>query len=286
MLPDAEVVFLDELFKASSAILNSLLGLLGERQVLIGAERLRCPLLSLFAASNEIPADDDLTALLDRFLLRVRTDNLPSFQFSLLVEKGLLFEKQKLSGIDHRPDLASPVGVQDILRLRQALAAGLVFSDDFLQKYQTLVGQIRGEGVFLSDRRLIKLLKLMQVSALLSGRRQAEVPDLFVLKHTWNSVQQAELLTNLVDPVLREYTPRQASENTKELELLLEELARLQTALQRAGELSDMQLFAKLRALGELRYALWQHEGQAAQEALRKLDSLLDSLLTQTPLLL
>src|SRR6476661_3082270 len=77
MLPEAEFVFLDELFNANSAILNNLLTVLNERVYRRGAATHRLPLLSLFSASNHLPDDETLRALFDRFLLRCSVDNLP-----------------------------------------------------------------------------------------------------------------------------------------------------------------------------------------------------------------
>ena len=70
-MPQAGIAFLDEVFKANSAILNSLLTLLNEREFDNGSGRLRTPLLSVVGASNELPADDSLLAFFDRFLVRV-----------------------------------------------------------------------------------------------------------------------------------------------------------------------------------------------------------------------
>jgi len=70
-LPTAGIAFLDEVFKANSAILNALLTLLNEREFDNGTARLRTPLVAVVAASNEVPVDDALQAFFDRFLLRV-----------------------------------------------------------------------------------------------------------------------------------------------------------------------------------------------------------------------
>jgi MoxR-like ATPase len=88
MLPEAEVVFLDEIFKANSAILNSLLTLVNARRFTHGTNTVRVPLISLFAASNEVPSDDALAAIFDRFLLRVRCDYLDSYHFRGLLAEG------------------------------------------------------------------------------------------------------------------------------------------------------------------------------------------------------
>lgn len=70
-LPTATVAFLDEIFKANSAILNSLLTILNERMFDNGAgTRDSCPLKCVIGASNELPDSEELDALLDRFLLR------------------------------------------------------------------------------------------------------------------------------------------------------------------------------------------------------------------------
>ncbi|MCA9696914.1 MAG: AAA family ATPase, partial [Myxococcales bacterium] len=63
MLPESEIAFLDEIFKANSAILNSLLGVLNSRRFSHGNTTMAVPLISMFAASNEVPNDDALSAL-------------------------------------------------------------------------------------------------------------------------------------------------------------------------------------------------------------------------------
>ena len=88
MLPEAEIVFLDEVFKGSSAILNSLLGVLNERIYTVGGRVHRVPLITAFGASNEVPNEEDLMAVFDRFLLRVRSDNLDSYHFHDLLVRG------------------------------------------------------------------------------------------------------------------------------------------------------------------------------------------------------
>ena len=89
MLPDADIVFLDEIFKSNSAILNSLLSILNERRFFTGSASIQVPLSSLYGATNEIPNDDALSAVFDRFLVRTLSDNLDSFHFHGLIERGL-----------------------------------------------------------------------------------------------------------------------------------------------------------------------------------------------------
>ena len=95
MLPEAEFAFLDELFNANSAILNNLLTVLNERTYRRGATTHRLPLLTAFAASNQLPEDDALGALFDRFLLRCRVDSLPREQLPALLAAGWGIEGRK-----------------------------------------------------------------------------------------------------------------------------------------------------------------------------------------------
>jgi MoxR-like ATPase len=278
MLPEAELVFLDEIWKGSSAILNSLLTLLNERRVHIGAERREVPLLSLTAASNELPTDDSLVALLDRFLVRVRVDAAPGHQFRRLIELGLMHERQPLAD---DPELVPILSAGELRSLQRELRGRLSFSDEFLSTYKSLLFQIRAEGIALSDRRAVKLLKLCAASAFLDGRKEADASDLYVLKHTWNSPEQAEALESLVQPILLQHgtiTP-----TTTTMAELLDELGRLRLRLASAAELSDLELFAHLRTLGELKTALLGHSGDAAERARAEIDALLDSTLDAQP---
>src|SRR5438552_4056857 len=93
MLPEAEFVFLDELFNANSAILNNLLTVLNERIYRRGAETHRLPILSLFSASNHLPEDDALRALFDRFLLRCQVRNLKPEAMPRLLTAGWALEQ-------------------------------------------------------------------------------------------------------------------------------------------------------------------------------------------------
>ena len=85
-LPQADVVFLDEVFKANSAILNTLLGVLNERRFDNGTLRQPVPLRCLIGASNEVPRDDSLQAFFDRFLLRVPVQPVDDAHFAALLQ--------------------------------------------------------------------------------------------------------------------------------------------------------------------------------------------------------
>src|SRR5262245_23501618 len=110
MLPEAEFVFLDELFNANSAILNNLLTVLNERVYRRGAETHRLPMLSLFSASNHLPEDEALQALFDRFLLRCHVESLKREAMPRLLTAGWALEQFTPAG--------SGVSAEELMELR------------------------------------------------------------------------------------------------------------------------------------------------------------------------
>jgi MoxR-like ATPase len=204
MLPEAEFAFLDELFNANSAILNNLLTVLNERVYRRGAETHRLPLLCAFAASNHLPEDDALQALFDRFLVRVKVDSLPAPQLPALLAAGWAIERNGTGPAD-----AADAPTADDLR---ALARRTreVRLDAVLEPYAGAVTKVRDLGVGLSDRRAVKVLKLVAASAVLAGRDAADPTDLWVLRHVWDRAEQIGPLAALVAGLLEHAPPSAA----------------------------------------------------------------------------
>ena len=278
MLPEAEIVFLDEIFKSNSAILNALLTLLNERKFVSGGETIECPLISVFGASNEVPTDETLGAIFDRFLLRVQSDNLDAYHFNELLLRGIDWEVRQLGGDEPQPLVAA----NELVALRRDFGKQMNFSDEFLSTYKGLVFQIRAEGVSLSDRRTIKLLKLFAASAYLDGRRQADTSDFFILKHIWNNHDQAALLDAIVQPVLdafyREHPDRRRVGAVGiGVEALEAEVDRIRQVITGGAALGDVQLFSQLKALGEIKSALSTIHDQRARALDKRIDQLLEA---------
>ncbi len=285
MLPEAEVVFLDEAFKANSAILNSLLTLLNERKFNNGANVVNVPLISLFAASNEVPSDDGLNAIFDRFLLRVHSDNLDSYHFHELMTKGLDLERISQAAQTLSEDAAKSEAIlsaADLHESRRSLLDRVEFPEEFLATYKGLCFQLRGEGISLSDRRVVRLLKLFAASAFLDGRTRVHEGDLFILRHCWNNLDQREILDDVIEPVVAHYyaehpddRPNQA---VADIDRLVSELNLVHRTLTQGTELSDIQLFTQLRNLNDLRAAFSAHGGDTAQRMVKQIDQLLEQI--------
>jgi MoxR-like ATPase len=195
MLPEAEFVFLDELFNANSAILNNLLTVLNERVYRRGAETHRLPLLSLFSASNHLPDDDALRALFDRFLLRCQVKNLRREVMPALLLAGW--------GLETAAPLHTALKAEELSALSMQIPK--VDLAAVMEPYIDAVFKVRDLGIAYSDRRAVKVLKLVAASALLCGRHTANASDLWVLRYVWDREEQIDGLCALVNGILEQH---------------------------------------------------------------------------------
>ena len=203
MLPEASLIFLDELLNANSAILNSLLMVLNERVFRRGRETRPLPALVVVAASNRLPEDDALGALFDRFLLRVVCDNVGGERLGEVLSAGWELDRRAHGGADGQPQAA--VDIEDVRRLHGML--GGVDLSDVRPKLSELVVRLRHAGIPISDRRAVKLQRLVAASALLCDRDRAVVSDLWVFRHVWDTLEQQQVLAAVVDDALKAAPP-------------------------------------------------------------------------------
>jgi MoxR-like ATPase len=235
----------------------------------------------MFAASNEVPNDDNLSAMFDRFLLRVLSDNLDSYHFHELLARGVQNEIRKMSGKDNQ--FKPIIAASQLRQLQSQFARFMVFPEDFMAKYKGLVFQIRSEGITVSDRRAVKLLKLFAASAVFDGRTKVSDGDFFILRHIWNNLDQAELLEEIVNPVVDSYYREHPAERRfigpqASLEDLLSELNLIRELLTSGSDFSDIQLFSQLKNLNEIKAALAAINNDTAKRMIRAVDQLLESV--------
>ena len=192
-LPEAEFAFVDECFKANSAILNSLLTLVNERVFHNDGAPVACPLVTMFGASNELPDGKELEALFDRFLLR--------FDVQYLLQPSNL--RQVLLAADPVPSVNLTMAE---LRTAQASVAKVKITDDTIDSLLSIRDACRAEGIIASDRRWKKSLKIVQASAWMAGEKQTTPEDLAILIDSlWREPKErskvARLVGKLADPV-------------------------------------------------------------------------------------
>jgi MoxR-like ATPase len=276
MLPRAEIAFLDEVFKANSAILNALLTILNERLFYNGGQRDPVPLICAIGATNAVPDDVELAALYDRFLLRVWTDNVEESLFADLFQRGWKLECDRLSeGYELR---LTNVTTTDSLRSLNAALAEVDLST-IAQPYREVIRRLRAEGVQVSDRRVIKLLKLIAASALRHKRDAANPGDFWVLCHVWNDAEQIPPLQTIVNPYVEAFEGDQWSAE-RSLDVIESDVQLLDA--QRARLRTDTDYVDFLQQIEPLRRELLRHSAageKAPAEDRARRDHLLERLI-------
>lgn len=191
MLPEAEIIFLDEIFLGSTAILNTLLGILNERIFRRGHTRLNCPLRVCVGASNALPEDDTLAAFADRFLIRLFVEPIPNALLENLLEGGWDLAKQEFAHSASITDidvLARAALAVDLTRIRPIVAQS--------------VRMLRRAGIPITDRRTVKLQKLIAAAAILGNRTTATEADLWTLVYAVATREQQELAREVLRDLL------------------------------------------------------------------------------------
>lgn len=193
MLPEAHLIFLDELLNANSAILNSLLMVLNEKVFRRGRENRALPVVMIVGASNHLPEDESLQALFDRFLIRVRCDYVDPALLTQVLDAGWNLEKKTTES-------ATGITAEDVVRIQSLI--GQVDLQDIRPAYLNLIEMLRNAGVLVSDRRAVKLQRLIAASALLCKRDKASISDMWVLRYIWDTEEQREVITSIVNNVI------------------------------------------------------------------------------------
>ena len=202
-LPQAHVVFLDEIWKAGPSIQNTLLTVINEHIFYNGCEKVKTPLKALIAASNELPAKDEgLEALWDRFLVRMVSNCIESDAsfFKMLKSKDSPLDIPKSLCITDAKYNKWQTEASDVTLGAMVEKAIKVLRKNLSTLEKDDSGQLR---YYVSDRRWRKIYKLMQMSAYLNGRRQIALSDYLVLIHClWNDVETIpQTIKALVDSI-------------------------------------------------------------------------------------
>ena len=190
-IPDADVVFLDEIFKCNDGVLNSLLTALNERKYTNEGRTYPIPTISFFAASNEIPNFSDpqekiLEALYDRLELKLVTENISDRDKRLAV----LRDKQA-----HRSgQIAATITLNELLDMQQEVAA-IPIPDAVNELADDILCELRKNGVPVSDRKYLNYYPIAQAMAWLSGHASVQPDDLLALKnYLWQKPEERAMV--------------------------------------------------------------------------------------------
>ena len=186
-LPEANLAFLDELFKANSAILNSLLTLINERLFYNDGTPVKVPLISVIGASNEYPEEGEgLEALFDRFLLR--------YELDYIAEETNFVSMMKGTG---QHQVMPSMTMEELVQL-QFFSDMVTIPDDVYETLSEIRNALRDEGIRPSDRRFKQSLSVLQARALLNQRQVVQVYDLVILENVlWETVDQKEVVSTI-----------------------------------------------------------------------------------------
>ncbi|MCS7108641.1 MAG: AAA family ATPase [Sulfolobales archaeon] len=179
-LPEADIAFLDEIFKANSAILNSLNTILQERILYDGYSEIKVPLWSLFGASNEVPDEPETEAFYDRFTMRHFVKPVSEDLWHDLLSKSWDLEV-KLSLTDGYGREGKIMTIDHLRELHKSVLS--VNVDAIKSKFVKLLAVLEGRGIHVTDRRKGKTLKIIAAHAMMNGRAVANEDDLIVIKY-------------------------------------------------------------------------------------------------------
>lgn len=238
-LPEADVVFLDEIWKAGPAIQNSLLTVLNEKIYLNGNHEIHLPLKGVIAASNELPAQDEgLEALWDRFLIR--------YVVNPIMDKQNFLRLLSSEENSDEASVSEPLNAEEYTRVRTECKR-VNIPDKILEIIhslrENLNERVNAKDVvtdepdpanlkyYVSDRRWKKAVGIMKMSAYLNGRNNVDVSDLMLLNHIlWNDescipvVRQTiseTIVTSLFRDILNQYKSFKRHANVKRDEVRL-----------------------------------------------------------------
>ncbi|MDK2123436.1 AAA family ATPase [Parachitinimonas caeni] len=256
MLPEADIAFLDEVFLGSTAILNTLLGVLNERRFRRGHTQLQCPLRVCVGAANGLPEDEALAAFADRFLIHLFVEPVPDHQLEALLQGGWQSEQKVVASTGGMPHLDALCHALRLVRLDGA-RPGLI----------NAIRSLRQSGVFLSDRRIVKAQRLIAAAAIMAGRLEASQADLW--------------------PLLYVLPTKEAQASAREI--LRETLAHsVNPNLLSAVEEATLQPLSRVTRLVELATACLADAGdqqrQGAESLLREIDANFDAASLPEPL--
>ena len=235
-LPEAHIAFLDEIFKANSSILNALLTLINERLFHNGKEIVRVPLLTLFGASNELPEEEELTALYDRFLVRFVVNYIAEdFRFLRMLESQAAPERTALGFVE--------------LSEMQRQVRDVAVPSHVYRSIADIRRELNKKNLQASDRRYRQSVSLLQAHAYLEGDGEVHEKNLFFLEHVlWRDPGEREQVRNTIRELILGYE--------EEVTELLYESREIRDSAQRPWETSDERARALIEFHTKLRNIL------------------------------
>jgi MoxR-like ATPase len=249
-LPKASIVFLDEIFKSGSSIRNTLLSAMNERVIHDDGVAVDIPLLTMFAASNEIPQDEESLAFFDRFVFKFHVDYVKED-----ASMEALFTNHKTVSV--------PTLTLKDLKDEQSLAKAVNVSADIIKILMKLRREINNEGILVSDRKWVQVIDAIKAYAHLNGNRSVTDSDLMILCHIlWSATEQRSKIRRIV--------ARVSNPVGEKILQILDAVTDLERGIT-TGKLEPIESFKKVKhALKELDKLGDANKNQALDSAMKK----------------
>lgn len=210
MLPEAHFAFIDEIFKANSAILNSLLTLINERIFYNNGVPIASPLQTIVGSSNEyIEEGEGLEALFDRFLLRYEVNYIRDEQLFIAMLKD-------------QSHIEIPKMTLQELSEHQAAVSKITISDAIYQTLAKIRQALHDAGIRPSDRRFKQSLAILQAKAYIAGRNEVLSADLTILANIlWETIDQKNETREIINEIAFDAIEAFIHRTTLEFETIL-----------------------------------------------------------------
>ncbi len=234
--PEADIAFIDEIFKANSGILNSLLLAINEREFINNGERIKIPLLTLIGASNEIPdSQDGLDAMYDRMVLKY---------ISKPIQENYNFVNMLRAEL---PNIKPIISLKEIYTLRDYIANNIILDEEAEEILVRLRSSFIKENIVVTDRTWKNCIKLLKAEAFFRGDEKINATHFDVLQHAlWKSIdrkKQIELLIlNISNPIkyqLMEYL-EEIKNIVKNIEKEEDETAKISMAVEGTKKIKEL----------------------------------------------
>lgn len=207
-LPTADVVFLDEIWKAGASIQNALLTVINEKKYRNGAQEIDIPLKGLISASNELPAKGEgLEALWDRFIIRYIVENITNednfnaflkkstIDISSTIDEDLKFSTEEYNQCQYEIDT---INIPDeVLRVISFIRYSIA---EYNAKEENKA------KIYISDRRWKKIVQFLKTAAFLNDRKEINLGDCFLIAYTlWDEVEQIDFIKEAVTVAIKNH---------------------------------------------------------------------------------
>ena len=208
-LPGANVVFLDEIWKAGPAIQNALLTILNERIYRNGEYEIPVEVRSIITASNELPPpDQQLAPIWDRFLLRLEIGGIKKMDnfLRMLVDTQDVYEDNIPEAVKfNQKELDGWSTAIDAIEIPAEVLNTLQLVRTEIDRYNAQPNNA-AQPILIYDRRWKKMVRLLRTSAFLNGRDTVNLMDCFLLSHgLWNRPGQLEKVEAIIVAAVRQH---------------------------------------------------------------------------------